>query len=285
MVAQMSESISRLGRTRTARPTDPQNVASHASDLLAPVSSQMDSQRVLAMGKRRPGSDEHLGELLSTVLPSQDSELAHIVVEMVQMSRTLKNSARNVQTLTDALKRVVQCAVKQCLLDRELRSLALADDLTGLYNRRAFLTLASQQLKLSRRNAQGLLLFFVDVDNLKHINDSFGHHEGDLAILRVADTLEDCFRDSDIIARIGGDEFVVLALETCGESQEAILRRLETGLGTSNARESRYQVSLSVGVAKFDPKHPVSLGDLVSIADRMMYAQKRDRRRSYASQS
>ena len=237
------------------------------------------------MGKRRPGSDEHLGELLSTVLPSQDSELAHIVVEMVQMSRTLKNSARNVQTLTDALKRVVQCAVKQCLLDRELRSLALADDLTGLYNRRAFLTLASQQLKLSRRNAQGLLLFFVDVDNLKHINDSFGHHEGDLAILRVADTLEDCFRDSDIIARIGGDEFVVLALETCGESQEAILRRLETGLGTSNARESRYQVSLSVGVAKFDPKHPVSLGDLVSIADRMMYAQKRDRRKSYASQS
>ena len=285
MVAQMSQSISRLGRTRSARPTDPQNAASHASDLLAPVSSQMDSQRVLAMGKRRPGSDEHLGELLSTVLPSQDSELAHIVVEMVQMSRTLKNSARNVQTLTDALKRVVQCAVKQCLLDRELRSLALADDLTGLYNRRAFLTLASQQLKLSRRNAQGLLLFFVDVDNLKHINDSFGHHEGDLAILRVADTLEDCFRDSDIIARIGGDEFVVLALETCGESQQAILRRLETGLGTSNARESRYQVSLSVGVAKFDPKHPVSLGDLVSIADRMMYAQKRDRRRSYASQS
>jgi diguanylate cyclase (GGDEF)-like protein len=245
----------------------------------------MDSHKVLAMGKRRPGSDEHLAELLSTVLPSQDSELAHIVVEMVQMSRTLKNSKRNVQTLTDALKRVVQCAVKQCLLDRELRSLALADDLTGLYNRRAFLTLASQQLKLSRRNAQGLLLFFVDVDNLKHVNDSFGHHEGDLAILRVADTLEDCFRDSDIIARIGGDEFVVLALETSGESQEAILSRLETGLEASNARESRYRVSLSVGVAKFDPKHPVSLGDLVSIADRMMYAEKRERRRRYLNQS
>jgi diguanylate cyclase (GGDEF)-like protein len=269
-----------------APPNDAQTHAiAQETDVLAPVSSRMDSRRVLAMGKRKPGSDEHLGELLSTVLPSQDSELAHIVVEMVQMSRTLKNSARNVQTLTDALKRVVQCAVKQCLLDRELRSLALADDLTGLYNRRAFLTLASQQLKLSRRNAQGLLLFFVDVDNLKHINDSFGHHEGDLAILRVADTLEDCFRDSDIIARIGGDEFVVLALETCGESQEAILRRLETGLETSNARESRYQVSLSVGVAKFDPKHPVSLGDLVSIADRMMYAEKRERRRRHVSQS
>jgi diguanylate cyclase (GGDEF)-like protein len=282
----MRQSISRRGMAGIAPPNDAQTHAvAQETDVLAPVSSRMDSRRVLAMGKRKPGSDEHLGELLSTVLPSQDSELAHIVVEMVQMSRTLKNSARNVQTLTDALKRVVQCAVKQCLLDRELRSLALADDLTGLYNRRAFLTLASQQLKLSRRNAQGLLLFFVDVDNLKHINDSFGHHEGDLAILRVADTLEDCFRDSDIIARIGGDEFVVLALETCGESQEAILRRLETGLETSNARESRYQVSLSVGVAKFDPKHPVSLGDLVSIADRMMYAEKRERRRRHVSQS
>jgi two-component system, cell cycle response regulator len=230
------------------------------------------------MGKRKAASEEHLGELLSTVLPSQDSELAHIVVELVQMSKTLKPNARNVQTLSDAVKRVVQCAVRQCLLDRELRSLALADDLTGLYNRRAFLTLASQQLKLSRRNAQGLLLFFVDVDNLKHINDTFGHHEGDLAILRVADTLEDCFRDSDIIARIGGDEFVVLALDTSGESQEAILRRLKMALEASNARESRYELSLSVGVAKFDPKHPVSLGDLVSIADRMMYSEKRDRR-------
>ena len=92
-------------------------------------------------------------------------------------------------------------------------------------------------------------------------------------------------QDTDIVARIGGDEFVVLALETSGESQEAILRRLETGLEASNARESRYQVSLSVGVAKFDPKHPVSLGDLVSIADRMMYAEKRNRRRRYATQS
>ena len=282
----MTQSISRPGRVRTGAPVDSQNsLVPPAIDLFAPVSSQMDSHKVLPMGKRKPGSDEHLGELLSTVLPSQDSELAHIVVEMVQMSRTMKTNARNVQTLTDAVKRVVQCAVKQCLLDRELRSLALADDLTGLYNRRAFLTLASQQLKLSRRNAQGLLLFFVDVDNLKQINDTYGHHEGDLAILRVADTLEDCFRDSDIIARIGGDEFVVLALETTGESQEPILRRLETGLEASNARESRYQVSLSVGVAKFDPKHPVSLGDLVSIADRMMYVEKRKRRRHCVSES
>jgi diguanylate cyclase (GGDEF)-like protein len=281
----MRQSISRLGRTRTDPPADSQNAASQASDLFAPVSTQIDSRKVLAADKRRPGSEEHLSELLSTVLPSQDSELAHIVVEMVQMSRTMKNSTRNVQNLTDALKRVVQCAVKQCLLDRELRSLALADDLTGLYNRRAFLTLASQQLKLSRRNAQGLLLFFVDVDNLKQINDTFGHHEGDLAILRVADTLEDCFRDSDVIARIGGDEFVVLALEASRESQEAILQRLETGLDASNARESRYKVSLSVGVAKFDPKHPVSLGDLVSIADRMMYAEKRDRRSRYVNRS
>lgn len=281
----MTQSVSQ-GKAQVTPRNESQNFAvPPVSDFFALVSSRLDSHKVLAVSKRKPISEKHLGELLTTVLPSHDSELAHIVLEMVQMSRTLKPNARNVKTLTDALKRVVQCAVKQCLLDRELRSLALADDLTGLYNRRAFLTLASQQLKLSRRNAQGLLLFFVDVDKLKQINDTYGHHEGDLAILRVADTLEDCFRDSDIVARIGGDEFVVLALEASGESQDAILRRLKTALQASNARESRYEVSLSVGVAKFDPKHPVSLGDLVGVADRMMYAEKRDRRSRFVSGS
>src|SRR5215472_740644 len=152
MVPPMRHSISRLSSPRVSPPNDSQNRSvPQANDFFAPVSSRLDSRKVLSIGDQKPASEEHLEELLSTMLPSQDSELAHIVVAMVQMSKTLKINGRNVQTLSDALKRVVQCAVKQCLLDRELRSLALADDLTGLYNRRAFLTLASQQLKLSRR--------------------------------------------------------------------------------------------------------------------------------------
>jgi two-component system cell cycle response regulator len=162
--------------------------------------------------------------------------------------------------------------------DRELRYLALTDDLTCLYNRRGFFAAATQQLKVAHRNAQGLLLFFCDVDNLKTINDSYGHREGDLAIARAANALEHTFRGSDILARLGGDEFAVLATEASTQSPEVILRRLEKSLKRSNASQSRYKVSLSVGLARFDPKHPVSLGALLAQADQAMYEQKRSRR-------
>jgi len=168
---------------------------------------------------------------------------------------------------------------------RELRYLALTDDLTCLYNRRGFFAAATHQLKLSRRNAQGLLLFFCDVDNLKTINDSYGHREGDLAIVRAADALERTFRGSDILARIGGDEFAVLAMEASTQSEEVILRRLEKSLKKSNANQSRYEMSLSVGLARFDPKHPVSLGALVAQADRAMYEEKRNRPAACLSKS
>ncbi|HEY4816314.1 MAG TPA: GGDEF domain-containing protein [Candidatus Acidoferrum sp.] len=164
--------------------------------------------------------------------------------------------------------------------DRELRYLALTDDLTCLYNRRGFVAAATQQLKLARRNARGLVLFFCDIDNLKTINDSYGHREGDLAIVRAAGALQQTFRDSDILARLSGDEFAVLALETSTQSQEAILRRLEKNLKKSNANQFRYEMSLSVGLSRFDPKHPVSLGELMAQADQAMYEQKRSRLRA-----
>src|SRR3984957_9042159 len=104
----------------------------------------------------------------------------------------------------ETLQRTVLCAVKQSLLDRQLRSLALTDDLTCLHNRRAFLALSGQELRVARRKSVGLLMFFADVDNLKAINDTYGHHEGDLALVRTAQALEQTFRKSDIIARLSG---------------------------------------------------------------------------------
>src|SRR5258706_326325 len=87
--------------------------------------------------------------------------------------------------------------------------------------------LSLQQLKVARRKAQGLLLFFADVDNLKEINDSHGHREGDFALIQAADALERTFRSSDVIARLGGDEFAIMALEAGREDKEIILRRLK----------------------------------------------------------
>ncbi len=162
-------------------------------------------------------------------------------------------------------------------MDRELRSLALVDDLTGLYNRRAFLALATQQLRVARRNDQRLLLFFADIDHLKQINDTFGHAEGDRALFRAAHSLEQTFRNSDIVARLGGDEFAVFALEASSQHANVILHRLAKSLQASNAVESRYNLSVSVGVARFDPKNPISLGELMEQADQSMYTKKRNR--------
>jgi len=94
-----------------------------------------------------------------------------------------------------------------------LQKLALIDELTGIYNRRGFITFSEQLIKLSNRTKRGLILGFIDLNNLKDINDKSGHSEGDKTLLCIAEVLKKTFRGSDIIGRIGGDEFVVLALE------------------------------------------------------------------------
>src|SRR5260370_3764385 len=99
-----------------------------------------------------------------------------------------------------------------------------------------------RQLKLGHRSNRGMRVFFVDVDGLKHINDSFGHAEGDRALRRAAEALERTFRDSDVIARLGGDEFAVLAIDASGQSETTIRTRLSEYLQSINAQESRYSV-------------------------------------------
>jgi len=238
-------------------------------------SSHGPSRRVLVMGRHKINSLESLDEGLTSALLSQDKDLARILKEVDNISKNLKSNSPDPQAISGALHRTVLCAIKQSLQDRELRSLALTDDLTCLYNRRAFYALATQQIRVMRRKGHELLLFFADVDNLKNINDLYGHREGDIALIRTADALEQTFRNSDIIARLSGDEFAVLALEASSQDQDSILRRLEEHLQKASAEEPRYKLSLSVGMARFDPKQDVSLGDLLSKADRAMYEEKK----------
>jgi diguanylate cyclase (GGDEF)-like protein len=257
---------------------DPQgNNSLQVAQTGATLSNQTPNRRVLSIERWKRASEETLEGMLSSALLASDSELAQILQEVEEISKILKSDAPDAQTLRIAHHPAVWCAVKQSLLERELRYLALTDDLTCLYNRRGFFAAATQLVKLAHRNGQRLLLFFCDVNNLKKINDSLGHREGDLALIRAADALEQTFRDSDVLARIGGDEFAVLALEASGQNQEIILRRMEKYLKMSSASEKRYELSLSVGVARFDPKRAVSLGELMMQADKAMYEQKRSR--------
>lgn len=165
-----------------------------------------------------------------------------------------------------------------------LRALSLVDELTGLYNRRGFLTLAQQQLKQARRGHRELVLLFIDMDDFKEINDSFGHKEGDAALVRASEILKHTFRDSDIIARMGGDEFVVLATDTGKTGSEIIVNRLRNELRERNERDGYpYRLSFSVGAARFDPDAPPSIEELLAAADSMLYAQKKHKRQTAAS--
>ncbi len=199
--------------------------------------------------------------------------------------RALKSGAQDalVRHQTDGalLVRAIRYAIERHQLQMALRAMALVDDLTGLYNRRGFQTLARQHMKMADRMRKRVSHIFVDLDGLKEINDSFGHREGDLALIDTADLLKETFRESDILARIGGDEFVVLALETAGLAQEHWAARLHENLMLYNQRpDRRYRLSLSMGIAYYDPDFPCPLDDLLDRADALMYEQKRTKRPS-----
>ncbi|MGC8890709.1 MAG: sensor domain-containing diguanylate cyclase [bacterium] len=162
--------------------------------------------------------------------------------------------------------------------ERALRKLALKDELTKLYNRRGFLTLGEQHLRLSERLKRKSILLYIDVDNLKWINDNLGHNEGDKVLIEVSLLLKRAFRKSDIIARIGGDEFVVLGLETSDNNEEKLKKRLEEKVEDYNRRRHLYNLSLSIGVVSYDPSNPISLKTLLEEADRQMYLEKRNRK-------
>ena len=159
------------------------------------------------------------------------------------------------------------------------KSLSLIDDLTGLYNRRGFLTLADKQLKLSNRMNRGVTVLFADVNKMKAINDSLGHPEGDLALINTAKILKETFRESDILGRIHGDEFAVFMAGSDPAYSENIIRRLESKLKEYNATAKKpYELSLSIGLSASEENKPYNLSDLLNMADQFMYKKKREGR-------
>jgi len=172
------------------------------------------------------------------------------------------------------LARALSFAIARQQAQVQLRSLSLLDELTGLHNRRGFISMAEQHLKLTARQGVRSSLIFIDVDNLKYINDNFGHREGDYALQQIAALLRECFRESDIIGRLGGDEFCILLSDT-GETGELLVRkRLFQLIGRNNENSSRFY-SLSVSLGIVDVAGPHELEQQINRADALMYEHKR----------
>ena len=159
---------------------------------------------------------------------------------------------------------------------------AITDDLTGLYNRRGFLALGEKTLRLARRMGMTVVCLFADLDGFKSVNDTLGHDEGDKVLQETAQALRETFRDSDIIGRVGGDEFAVLMLHDGKEEElENIPGRLDDVLHRySEASERPYRLSMSLGLHCLQPADSLSLMELMSAADRKMYECKEAKKKA-----
>ncbi len=172
------------------------------------------------------------------------------------------------------LARILRCGLRQSQVESELSRIAISDELTGLYNRRGFLLLGSERMRLAHGMKKNVLLFFADLDNLKQINDQFGHQEGDQALLKTAEIFRNTFRNSDITGRFGGDEFTALVIEEYGQTADTISRRLQDNMAELAANNTHYPLSLSVGMTRYAAEMRSSLKNLLAQADQALYKQK-----------
>lgn len=181
----------------------------------------------------------------------------------------------------DELEMRIRAAKRIIELENNLRNMSIKDELTGLYNRRGFFALFEHHMKLAKRQKIKYLLLYADIDNLKDINDTLGHQEGDLVLIETAKILKETYRESDIIARIGGDEFAVFPVGTSEDNKEIISSRLQKNIDIYNAeREQIYNLSISVGIASYDPKFTDSVDKSLAHADKLMYEQKNQKKLS-----
>jgi diguanylate cyclase (GGDEF)-like protein len=207
------------------------------------------------------------------------SELADEKLAVNTMQAGAQDYLVKGETDSNPVARSIRYAIERRRLVARLESQSVTDELTGLYNRRGFSTLAEQAIRLARRTGQGFWLLGMDLDDFKQVNDQYGHQAGDMALAAVARVLRKTLRESDVVARMGGDEFVALAMTAIGDGADSLVARLQ-----DNVRDMRpldgmtYRMGISVGLARFDPATDMTLDDLLRQADQGLYGHKRTRR-------
>lgn len=173
---------------------------------------------------------------------------------------------------------IIVLARKINTLEKDLRDISLTDDLTKIFNRRGFYEHGEQELRDIHRNAQSLTLLFFDMDGLKKVNDTLGHESGSQLLIDFATLLRKNFRDNDIVARIGGDEFVVITHGPHDDVVPAIRRLKEATNKANNIGKKPYKIGFSMGEITIDPQSQDSLDELLAQADAAMYENKQARR-------
>lgn len=204
------------------------------------------------------------------------------ISEELRVSRRLFTGgwlSHHVVPTTDGLVVTLRDASAHKREEMRLRRASLTDDLTRLYNRRGFLMLAEQQLRIARRQMKDAVLLYVDMDEFKELNDRHGHAEGDRALLAVGRLLRRAVRDCDVVGRMGGDEFTIMALDADRVAARIIQRRIEERVALLNASgELAAPVSLTIGHTRVRPTDTAGVAELLARADSLLYARKKRRK-------
>ena len=163
-------------------------------------------------------------------------------------------------------------------LEHSLRTQSVTDELTKTHNSRGFSSVSEYVVQAASRSKTDLIVFFFDLDDLKRVNDTVGHEAGSRLIKRFSELIVSNFRKSDVVARIGGDEFAVLALG-CNEKAKELLSRLDHTVALANqSAPGEVAISYSAGFAIMKPDGKCTLDDAIARADANMYEQKRGKR-------
>ncbi|HEX9838386.1 MAG TPA: diguanylate cyclase [Anaerolineales bacterium] len=254
-----------------------------AEPLLAGVPVVFQTANYLESEIRRVAQASGIRHILGK--PAEPQEILRTIQEALKqptiptrLPQTGQLQREHLQLLTDKLYQKNKELEKA---NERLRNLSLTDGLTGLNNRRGFMILATGLLKFARRAGHPLSLLYIDMDSLKHMNDTFGHAEGDTALTHFSEILTKTFRDSDVIGRLGGDEFVVLTVDTTENDLISIQARLQNNVDTYNLQAVRgYALSFSLGIIRVDMDSTLTMEELLSQADAAMYKHKQSRKRT-----
>ena len=182
----------------------------------------------------------------------------------------------------EELRLHMSSALKSSFLMKELRIQSMLDELTGLHNRRGFMVEGARMFRQRKVGEQRIMMFYADMDDLKLINDNFGHEEGDVAISGAASVLRQTFREGDLVARIGGDEFIAMLVwdGQIKNLEHRIMSRLTLSLETYNQiMEKPYDLSISMGVTTTEINETSTLEELMRKADEQLMEKKRKKNR------
>lgn len=234
---------------------------------------------------------EERSDLLFTPLFIGSLHFGYIVFSVNNLEENIFETLReqishslNSQLLLNERKKAeeqLQIAVNKLeKYNHELHNLSIIDELTGLYNRRGFYIQSDKYYHWASSNSESFILFYGDLDGLKKINDTFGHKYGDEALKAAGKMLQKAFRNSDILSRLGGDEFTALATNiSASYSLQLILERINSSFTEFNESATLpFTVSISIGYSIYEPNSQLSFDELIQRADANLYKEKKKRR-------